>query len=293
MTWEFERVAGPYEFTEGPVWDGTGVLFTDIPNDHILRFDAETGDSEAVRVSTNGANGLKFGPDGRLYACEGDAHRIARYGTDGASETVVEEYDGKRLNAPNDLAFDGRGRLWFTDPDYQDRDGLKLGHESVYRVDREPDGLRIHRVTRDTTKPNGILVSRDGTRLFVVQSEYGVDNDRELRSYPIRNDGTLGEYEVLHNFYPHRGIDGMCLDEAGNVVATAGWEESGPGPMLYVFAPNGRILDTHPFPSNQPTNCAFGGDDLRMLFVTSADGCLYRARTDRRGLLGAPDSPRF
>jgi gluconolactonase len=293
MTWEFERVAGPYEFTEGPVWDGTGVLFTDIPNDHILRFDAETGDSEAVRVSTNGANGLKFGPDGRLYACEGDAHRIARYGTDGASETVVEEYDGKRLNAPNDLAFDGRGRLWFTDPDYQDRDGLKLGHESVYRVDPGPDGWRIHRVTRDTTKPNGTLVSRDGTRLFVAQSEYGVDNDRELRSYPIRNDGTLGEYEVLHNFYPHRGIDGMCLDEAGNVVATAGWEESGPGPMLYVFAPNGRILDTHPFPSNQPTNCAFGGDDLRMLFVTSADGCLYRARTDRRGLLGAPDSPRF
>lgn len=293
MTWEFERVAGPYEFTEGPVWDGSGVLFTDIPNDRIVRFDPETGDCAAVRSDTNGANGLKFGPDGRLYACEGDAHRIARYETDGESATVVEEYDGERLNAPNDLAFDDRGRLWFTDPDYQDRNGLELGHESVYRVDSEPDGWRIYRVTHDTTKPNGILVSADGTRLFVAQSEYGVGNDRELRSYPIRNDGTLGDYEVLHNFYPHRGIDGMCLDEAGNVVATAGWQESGPGPMLYVFAPSGRVLDTHPFPSVQPTNCAFGGDDLRTLFVTSADGCLYRARTDRRGLLAAPDRPRI
>lgn len=299
MSWTFERVAGPYEFTEGPVWDGEGVLFTDIPNDRIMRYVPESGTCTEWRTDTNGANGLKFGPEGRLYACEGDAHRVARYDGD-ETTTVVESYEGERLNAPNDLAFDDAGRLWFTDPDYNDRDGLELGHESVYRAEPSSsavpdsdssDEWTITRVTHDTTKPNGILVSTDGSSLFVAQSEYGVDNDRELRSYPIREDGSLGEYEVLHNFYPHRGIDGMCLDDEGNVVATAGWEESGPGPMLYVFAPNGRVLGTHPFPSIQPTNCAFGGEELQTLFVTAADGCLYRARTDRTGYLGAPDDP--
>lgn len=299
MSWTFERVAGPYEFTEGPVWDGEGVVFTDIPNDRIMRYDPGSGTCTEFHTETNGANGLKFGPDGRLYACEGDAHRIAQYERRGAggemkTKTIVDEYEGGRLNAPNDLAFDDAGRLWFTDPDYHDRDGLELGHESVYRVDPDSGGgWEITRVTRDTTKPNGILVSTDGDSLYVAQSEYGVGNDRELRSYPIRDDGTLDEYEVLHNFYPHRGIDGMCLDDEGNIVATAGWEESGPGPMLYVFAPNGRVLETHPFPSVQPTNCAFGGDELRTLFVTSADGCLYRAETDRTGYIGAPDDPQI
>lgn len=294
MTWEFEQVAGPYEFTEGPVWDGDGLLFTDIYSNRVMRFDPNADICAKYRNSTNAANGLKFGPDGRLYACEGDSHRIARYGPDGTTTTVVDEYDGDRLNAPNDLAFDPNGQLWFTDPDYEGRRGLELGHESVYRVTSVGDDeWTIHRVTYDTTKPNGILVSEDGSVLYVAQSEYGVGNKRELRAYPIESDGSLGEYAVLHNFYPHRGIDGMCFDTHGNIVATAGWEKSGPGPMLYVFAPNGRVLETHPFPGTQPTNCVFGGDDLRTLYVTAGDGCLYRARTDREGLLGAPQYPRY
>lgn len=282
MVWEFDRVAGPFAFTEGPAWDGAAVLFTDIPNDRILRYDPEREECAVFREGTNGANGLKFGPDGALYACEGDAHRVVRYDGDDV-EVLADSSDGRRLNAPNDLAFDGDGRLWFTDPDYADRDGLELGHESVYRL--EPPDWELARVTEDTTKPNGILVSPDDETLYVAQSDY--DGLLELRAYPI-DDGELGRYEVIHDFAPHRAIDGMCLDEEGNVVACAGWEKSGPGPSVYVFSPDGTLIERHPFPVDRPTNCAFGDADLQTLYVTAGEGSLFRARTERRGYLGAP-----
>ena len=290
MSWDFERIAGPFsDLTEGPAWDGEALLFTDIPNSRIMRYDPGSGGCEVFRSGTNGANGLMFGRDGGLYACEGDGRRMVRYHADGRTTVLADRFEGKRLNSPNDLAFDVRGKLWFTDPRYGDRmDDLEFDHQSVFRLDPLPDGAwKIHRVTYDTTKPNGLLISPDQRWLYVAQSEYGEDKKRELRAYPINDDGTIGEYEVRHNFYPHRGIDGMCLDTDGNIIAAAGWQESGPGPMIYVFAPNGRVLETHPFPVDRPTNCTFGDSDLKTLYVT-ASGCLYRARTERTGYLIYP-----
>ena len=160
---------------------------------------------------------------------------------------------------------------------------MELEHESVYCAAPQADGTYItQRVTFDTTKPNGLIVTPDMQTLYVAQSDHGAENLRELRAYPIKEDGSLAAYEVLHNFGPHRGIDGMRLDSEGNIVATAGWLDSGPGPMIYVFAPSGRVLETHPFPIS-PTNCVFGDEDLGTLYVTAADGALYRARTHRRG----------
>lgn len=291
MNWEFERVAGLFGTTEGPVWDGDGVLFTDMPSSRIMRYDATTGETDTFRTDTSNANGLKLGPDGGLYACEMGGRRVVRYGDDGGVTVVADGFEGKRLNSPNDLAFDGEGRLWFTDPFYDTSwidhgDDLDLDHRSVYRAD-PGDDWTLTRMTHDTTNPNGLLVSPDDGTLYVAQSRYGEDYARELRAYPIDGD-ELGPYEVLHNFHPHRGIDGMCFDEAGNVVATAGADVSGPGPMLYVFAPSGRVLETHPVPDPRPTNCCFGGDDLTTLYLTGYDGCLYRAETDRTGYLGAP-----
>ena len=299
MSWNFERVAGPYEFTEGPVWDGGGIRFTDIPSSRILRYDRESGETTVVREGTDCANGLKFGPDGRLYGCEMRGQRVSRYEPDGSRTVIADAYDGKRLNSPNDLAFDGTGRLWFTDPDIpvdwldeSDRT-VELDHTSVYRADppatdQGEGGWPLTRVTEDTTQPNGILVSPDDRTLYVAESNTGTPGQIELRGYEIREDGSLGPYRVLHNFSPHRGIDGMCLDAEGNIVATAGYHEGGPGPLLYVFAPSGRILATHESPDPRPTNCCFGDEDLRALYVTGYDGCLYRARTDRQGYLGAP-----
>jgi gluconolactonase len=286
MAWEFEVLAEPMGLTEGPVWDGSGLLFTNIPNSRIMRYDATSGEISVFRTGTNNANGLMLDKNGELYACEGGGRRMVRYEKDGGVTVICDKFEGKRLNSPNDLAIDSGGRVWFTDPRYGDfRDDMELDHESIYRLDPQPDGSWIPtRMTFDTTAPNGLLLSPDEKTLYVAQSKYGEGQKRELRAYPIREDGTLGQYQVLHNFYPHRGIDGMCLDSEGNLIATAGWEESGPGGMIYVFAPNGRVLETHPLPCNRPTNCTFGGADLNDLYVTSIEGHLMRARTERRGM---------
>ena len=291
MAWQFEQVAGPFSFTEGPAWDGDAVLFTDIPNSRIMRYNPHTRERAVFRTGTNEANGLMFDKAGQLYACEGgsEGRRIVRYNADGTTTVIADRFEGKRLNSPNDLAFDAVGNLWFTDPRYGDKvDDLELDHQSVYRLKPQANSKwEIQRVTFDTTKPNGLLISPDQKWLYVAQSEYGDDRKRELRAYPVRSDGTLGRYEVLHNFHPHRGIDGMCLDIEGNIIATAGWAQSGPGPMIYVFAPNGRVLETHPLPADRPTNCTFGDKDLQTLYVT-ASGSLYCARTTRKGYLVYP-----
>lgn len=281
--WQFEVLAEFPVLLEGPAWDGSGLLFTEIANERIQRFDPQTGKCSVFRENTNKANGLMFDASGKLFACEGGGRRMVRY--DGGETTVLaDSYTGKRLNSPNDLAIDALGRIWFTDPRYGDREGLELDHESVYRLDPQEDGSwSIHRVTYDTTSPNGILISADMKTLYVAQSSNEPGGERELRGYPIHDDGSLGEYQVLHNFYPNRAIDGMCFDADGNIIATAGYDQGGPGPMIYVFSPRGRVLETHPLPVDRPTNCTFGDSDLQTLYVTTAYGYLLRARTQRRG----------
>ena len=172
-----------------------------------------------------------------------------------------------------------------------------IAHEEVLRADPRPDGnWSVTRMTYDTTRTNGILMSPDERTLYVAQSHSEPGRIRELRAYPVRDNGSLGQYTVLHQFGedcrgPQRGIDGMCFDTEGNIVATAGNYQSGPGPMIYVFAPSGRLLETHPMPVDQPTNCAFGDADLSTLYVTTAQGHLLRARnTGRRGWLLWPPS---
>jgi gluconolactonase len=290
MVWEFRLIATLSGLTEGPAWDGSGLLFTEIPKSRIWRYDPATGVCTEFRAGTNEANGLMLDPDGRLYACEGGGRRIVRYEPDGGVTVLADRFEGHRLNSPNDLAIDCRGRIWFTDPRYGEfRDDMELDHESVFRLDPAGENRwTIHRATFDTTRPNGLLVSQDQRTLYVAQSEYGEDRKRELRAYPIAVDGSLGPHQVLHNFYPHRGIDGMCLDVEGNLIATAGWQDSGPGPMIYVFSPSGRVLETHPVPTDRPTNCTFGGPDLRTLFVTTGTGHVYSVPTERRGYLLYP-----
>lgn len=283
MPWQFEQIIDPIGgITEGPVWDGQALLFTNINSSRILRYCPATDALTVVHDHTNEGNGLALDNQGRIYCCEGGGagRRIARYNDDGSTDVIADHFEGKRLNSPNDLIFDTQGRIWFTDPRYGDyRDDMELDHESVYRCDPLPDGTwTIQRMTHDTTCPNGLMLSSDQKTLYVAQSKYGENEHRELRAYPVREDGTLGQYEVLHNFYPHRGIDGMCMDAASNIIATAGWEESGPGPMIYIFEPNGRVLSRHPVPADLPTNCCFGDPDLHTLYVTTVGGHLLKTR---------------
>lgn len=283
VTWKFVLVAGPFGFTEGPVWDGAALIFTDVPSNRVMRYDPATSRCEVWVPGTQGAIGLALDPQGRLYACEGLGRRVVRYERDGAMTVCADRFEGRRLNSPNDLIIDREGRIWFSDPRYgKKRDDLELGHESVFRLDPRADGgWNIRRMTHDTTRPNGLALSPDQRTLYVAQSEYGEGKKRELRAYPVLDDDTLGNCAVLHDFYPHRGVDGMCLDSHGNIVAAAGWVESGPGPMIYVFAPTGQVLENHPVPADRPTNCTFGGADLSILLVTTGTGAVYTAQTKR------------
>ena len=285
-SWRFDRVAGPLSFSEGPVWTGRAILFTDIPDNRIMRYDPTDGSCTVYQTDTRGANGLGLDAKGRLVACQGgsEGRRVVRYEAGGAATVLADRFEGRRFNSPNDLAIDNLGRIWFTDPRYGDRSGMELDHESVYRLESQnAQEWTVQRMTFDTTRPNGILVTPDLKTLYVAQSDQGEETKRELRAYPILENGKLGDYRVLHDFGPHRGVDGMTFDSEFNIVATAGSDQSGPGPMIYVFASSGRVLETHPVPAS-PTNCIFGDKDLTSLYVTVYDGSLYRAVTDRKGL---------
>jgi len=300
--WTFETLDPAYgAVTEGPAWDGSSLLYTRIQQSRIMRYDPVSGASAIFRENTNCANGLTFDAKGRLYACEGgaaiDGRRVVRYESDGSVTVLADRYEGKRLNIPNDVVVDPDGCVWFTDPYYEgaagpwsfDRANRELDHDSVYRLDPQPGGAySITRVTFDTTRPNGLLFSLDYKTLYVAQSGREPAEARQLRAYPVKNGKALGAAEILHDFGEHRGIDGMRLDTEGNIIATAGWELGGPGPMIYVFSSGGRVLEMHPVPCRRPTNCAFGGPDLTTLYITTIEGFLFRTRTERVGRLLFP-----
>jgi len=290
MSWNMEKVSGPWGFTEGPQWTGSALLFVDMATHRVMRFDPLTGETDVLYEGTNNGNGLLWTEAGQLLCCESGARRISLISfTENRADTIVDNFEGKLLNSPNDLVMDGQGRIWFTDPRYgQDRDDMELDHESIFRLTPHGDHSHIERMTFDTTRPNGLLFSLDHRTLYVAQSGRLPEEKRQLRAYPVNADGTLDAHRVLHDFGAHRGIDGMCLDVEGNIVATAGYRESGPGPMIYVFSPSGEVIETHPLNVDRPTNCTFGGEDLTTLYVTTGDGHLLRAFTHRQGRLHYP-----
>jgi gluconolactonase len=295
MSWKFELLVKPTSvpLTEGPAWDGEHLYFTHIRASRIYRYDPKSGAITEWRSGTNFTNGLAFDLQGRLYGCCSGGRAIVRFDPDGSNTVIADRVDGKRLNTPNDLAIDRKGRIWFTNPwnegNVAKTEVPELDNKSVLRADPQADGTyTVTRVTFDTTWPNGILMSQDQGTLYVAESGYTRGIPRELRAYPVNADGSLGVYDTLFTWGEdakgiHRGIDGMCLDAAGNIVTTAGWEVSGAGPMIYVITPAGRVLETHPVPALRPTNCCFGGADMTTLFVTTLQGHLFKAQTDRVG----------
>lgn len=295
--WTWELLAGPDTITEGPAWDGSGLLYTSIENNEIRRYDPESDSVSVVHGNTREANGLYLGPDGSLYACEHASGMVARYDTTGARTTIASHWEGKRLNAPNDLVLDSQGRIWFTDPRYGSQDGRELDHCSVYRLTPKEDGStpwKIERMTFDTTRPNGLLLSPDERTLYVANSDFLPGSIRQLRAYAINTDDQLDDHTVLYDFGDARGIDGLCWASDGNFVATCGWKTSGPGPRIAVIASDGTLIEEHAVPDGDPTNCVFGGSELTDLYVTTLKGHLYRVRdTGRQGILQPPGTPPF
>ncbi|MFQ6029199.1 MAG: SMP-30/gluconolactonase/LRE family protein [Dehalococcoidia bacterium] len=308
LSWEFELAAGPFTSpTDGPVWDGEALLFTQIApagnaaNNRILRYEPQGRGVTDYRRWTNRTYGLAFGPDGLLYGAQAAGRRIVRFNADGSASALAHKLDGIYHNQPKDLVVDRRSRIWFCDPHGELRSAMnpqihdKLDHASVLRLEVPNPDSPIIRMTYDTDAPASVLLSQDEGTLYVAESSDEPEDRRELRAYAILENDALGPYRLLHTFGAdhtgvHRGISGMCLDQNGNVVACAGTQGVGPGPMVYVFTPQGQVLESHPLPS-EPTNCAFGGPELSTLYVTTSQGELYRCEnTGRQGWILYPSS---
>ena len=295
MEWRFQLIERPYGgVTEGPIWDGEALYFTHIPTSRIMRYDPGSGGVSEWRGGTNHTNGLAYDTQGRLYGCCSGGRSIVRFEPDGSTTTVADRVDGQKLNTPNDLAIDHQGRIWFTNPwnvgNIDPAEVEELDNRSVLRADPQPDGsYTVTRVTFDTTMPNGVLVSPDDSTLYVAESNSAdIGLDRELRAYPVNQDGSLGPYRTLHTFGKdrdavHRGIDGMCFDVDGNIVATAGWPDGGPGPMIYVFSPTGTSPGDPPGPGANAHQLLLRRPRPDHPVRHLHRGHFFRAETDRVG----------
>lgn len=286
-------------FTEGPACDANGnVYFTDIVNNRILRLDAQTGRYSTFREPSGRANGLLFDVQGRLLACEGNEfcpndgnRRVTR--TDlktNRVEVLVDQWQGKRLNSPNDIAACSNGQLFFTDPCYYDRKTMELDHESVYRIDT--DGKVTQVLTQpQIQRPNGVAVSPDERSLYIVDSCPVDGGHRRIWAFDLASQGTLSNQRLVIDFAPGRGGDGMCVDSAGTLYIAAGvgrarnpYETAEVQPGVYVVRPDGTLLGRIPVFEDVITNCTWGGADLRTLYIT-AGKTLYQVRVEVPGWL--------
>lgn len=269
------RVAGGCKFTEGPAFSPTGDLFfSDIENNRIMKLDA-AGTVKEFRRPSGRANGIVFDHQGRLVMCQGGGpgggRKVARLEKDGSETTLAASYGGKKLIAPNDLCIDRRGRIYFTDPYYGPPAVKSQPTSGVYIID---SAGKVRLLLKDLLKPNGIVMALDGRHLYV--SDRGT---QELLSYRVGEDGGLSGRTPVYNFSPDRGIDGMCLDAAGNIFGAAG---KGKTTGLFVISPKGKLLLHRPMPEFS-TNVTFGGKDGKELYLTASSG-VYRMKTIRRGI---------
>ncbi|MFH1743867.1 MAG: SMP-30/gluconolactonase/LRE family protein, partial [bacterium] len=265
---EVEKVAGGFKFTEGPVWHPDGyLLFSDIPADQIIKWtDVDT--FEVFREPSGKSNGLTFDRQGRLVACEHGNRRVSRTEKDGSIVMLVDQYEGKRFNSPNDICIRSDGTIYFTDPDYGTPEGEKdLDFQGVYRI--SPDGKLFLEVKKDFRKPNGLALSPDESVLYVNDTEG--DN---VRTFDVQPDGSLTNDRVLIQGPPLDGTDGMKVDVKGNMYVTADG--------VWVIDASGKHLGTIPVPE-RPANCAFGDSDNKALYITARNS-LYRVRLKIPGI---------
>jgi gluconolactonase len=285
------EVATTVAFTEGPTVDRNGnVYFTDIITQRILKLSAD-GVLSIFRENSNVANGLLIDPQGRLIACEGAAFErpgVKLKGTPkvtrtdlatGRVEVLADSFDGKPLVGPNDVTIDGQGRLYFTE----------LNGAAVYRIDGPGKVARIL-AAPDVRSPNGIQISPDDRTLYLIESNQAQGGPRLIRRYDLQPDGTVRNMRVHYDFSPGRSGDGMSIDTQGNLYVSAGMNQlRGTSETLatktgvYVISPDGKLLKMFPIAEDFITNNAFGGSDMKTLYVT-AGKTLYKLRTDIAGL---------
>jgi sugar lactone lactonase YvrE len=281
-----ERVAGGLTFTEGPVWRGGHLLFSDIPNRRIVRWRRLPEGPELTTFATGMSNGLTLDRQGQVLAAEHDGRRVTRVADDGRRTVLADRYQGKRLNSPNDIVVRSDGSIYFTDPPYAVQPstpgvprpagwwskpipGKEQDCNGVYRL--APDGT-LHLVADDFTLPNGLAFSPDESRLYIDDSAR-----KHIRAFDVRPDGTLGPGRIMLDMSSDDpGVpDGLKVDLAGNVFCT------GPG-GVWICRADGALLGRIVLPE-LPANLAWG-EDGTVLFLTARTS-VYRVPTKTRGAL--------
>ncbi|PWQ92928.1 SMP-30/gluconolactonase/LRE family protein [Leucothrix pacifica] len=276
-----KQLATGYDWVEGPVWfgDANCLLFSDIPNNRIMRWTPNVGIS-VYREPSSYANGHTRDREGRLISCEHGRRRVTRTELDGSITVIADSYEGKRLNSPNDVVVHSDGSIWFTDPHYgimTNYEGFQAEQElpcNVYRV--APDSGEIKAVATDFACPNGLAFSADESLLYISDTGAMFDEhaQRHIRVMPVNDDATLQEGSVFHTINPGCA-DGFRLDQDGNI-----WSSAADG--VHCISPEGELMGKILVPE-LVSNVCFGGRAKHQLFITATQS-LYTVTLNRRGI---------
>ena len=282
-----ERLYTGTRWAEGPVWvaDGRYLLFSDIPNNRMLRWLEDTGEVSVFRSPSNYSNGNFRDRQGRLLTCEHDTRRVTRTESDGTITVLMDHFQGKLLNAPNDLVVHSDGAIWFSDPGYgimTNYEGHKAPFElpaNVYRLDPKSGQATV--VADDMDKPNGLCFSPDEKKLYIVDTgipKYPGD-PRPIRVYDVVDGERLKNGRRFVNMAPGSS-DGIRCDVDGNLWSAAGWAGEGYN-GVHVFAPDGTLIGKIHLPETCANLC-FGGAKKNRLFMAASQS-LYAVYVETQG----------
>lgn len=276
---------------EGPAWSPRGELFFS-GGGHIRRRAAD-GSVTVFRAAPNGANGLLFDHQGRLVACEPANRRVTRTEADGSITVLADRFEGRRFNSPNDLTIDSKGRIYFSDPRYGARDNMEMDTEGVYRIDAPGKVVRV--LGAEVERANGVLVSPGDEFLYVADNNNNTAGGaRKLWRFGLRADGSadVRSKKLVFDWGGGRGPDGVKMDSLGRLFIAGGRNRPNPPYEsaephrggIYILSPGGELLEFIAVPVDEVTNCAFGGADLKTLYIT-AGGTLWSVPLKAPGIV--------
>lgn len=277
---QIKQIATGFDWAEGPVWFGDAdcLLFSDIPNDRILRWTPGFGLS-TYRAPSHYANGHTRDRTGRLISCEHGTWRVTRTEHDGSLTVIADRFDGKPLNSPNDVVVKSDGTIWFSDPHYgivTNYEGYQSAQElpcHLYRVD--PDKGEIEVMVDDANCPNGLVFSPGEDRLYVADTgRMYSDDSRHIRVFDCDESGRLSGGDIFHCIEPG-AADGIRVDSEGNL-----WSSAGDG--VHCLAPDGHLMGKILIPE-LVSNICFGGRAKHQLFITATTS-VYMITLNRQGV---------